>query len=107
MRRNWAVQEFVETFQNARQSVLDLARKEAAHLKEELTIRGPSPKKRKVDHTDTIKGATSAQASPRRTRTRSQRLNDDAPKPTPVTEEPIEVIEDSQDEVEEEEYVPG
>lgn len=109
LRRNWAVQEFVETFQNARQSVLDLARKEAAHLKGGRENRGrePSPKKRKVDHMDTTEGAPAVQASPRRTRTRSQRLNDDAPKPTPAFGENIQVIEDSQDEAEGEEYVPG
>ncbi|KAJ5227379.1 E3 ubiquitin-protein ligase rad18 [Penicillium citrinum] len=109
LRRNWAVQEFVETFQNARQSVLDLARKEAAHLKGGRENRGrePSPKKRKVDHMDTTEGAPAVQASPRRTRTRSQRLNDDAPKPTPAFGENIQVIEDSQDEAEGEEYVPA
>jgi E3 ubiquitin-protein ligase RAD18 len=107
LRRNWAVQEFVETFQNARQSVLDLARKEAARLKDgDSVIREPSPKKRKVDRVDVREEATVVQASPRRARTRSQRTKTDAPNSEPVEQETIEVIEDSQDEGEEE-YVPG
>ncbi|KAJ5754440.1 Zinc finger RING-type [Penicillium manginii] len=106
LRRNWAVQEFVETFQNARQSVLDLARKEAARLKDgDSVIREPSPKKRKVDRVDVREEATVVQASPRRARTRSQRTKTDAPNSEPVEQETIEVIEDSQDEGEEE-YVP-
>ncbi|KAJ5980846.1 hypothetical protein N7481_008144 [Penicillium waksmanii] len=110
LRRNWAVQEFVETFQNARQSVLDLARKETARLKEgDSTIREPSPKKRKVDRVgvdvDVREQVTVVQASPRRARTRSQRTENDAPNPEPVVRETVEVIDDSQDEGEEE-YVP-
>lgn len=107
LRRNWAVQEFVETFQNARQSVLDLARKEAARLKDgDSAIREPSPKKRKVDRVGVREEVTVVQASPRRTRTRSQRTKNDAPNQEPVVQKTIELIEDSQDEGEEE-YVPG
>lgn len=106
LRRNWAVQEFVETFQNARKSVLDLARKESARLKDgDRAVREPSPKKRKVDRVDVRDEVTVVQASPQRARTRSQRTKNDTPNPGPTRGETVEVIEDSQDE--EEENVPG
>lgn len=110
MRRNWAVQEFVETFQNARHSVLDLAKKEAARLKEgDRATQEPLPKKRKVDRIDVDKEekeVTLVQASPQRARTRSQRTRNDMPPSEPAPEEAAEVIEDSQDDGEEE-YIPG
>lgn len=103
LRRNWAVQEFVETFQNARASVLELARKEAARL-----LRGDSQgaesssKKRKVAHEEQSDNPQLSNPSPQRVRTRSQRVKPAAPG---LPEEP-EVIEDSQDEGDED-FTPG
>ncbi|KAJ5098092.1 hypothetical protein N7532_005093 [Penicillium argentinense] len=103
LRRNWAVQEFLETFQNARPSVLDLARKEATRLKEGDNHE-PSPKKRKVEKMSSTEQVAVVQASPQHVRTRSQRVAGNASKPQPKEEEAVEVIDDSQDE--EEEYIP-
>ncbi|KAJ5166031.1 hypothetical protein N7492_006327 [Penicillium capsulatum] len=95
LRRNWAVQEFVETFQNARTSVLELARKEAARrVRAESQPEEPSSKKRKVAHDEPPQPPHLSDSSPQRIRTRSQRVQEDAPG---LREEP-EVIEDSQDE---------
>lgn len=101
LRGNWVVQELVEHFKNARESVLTLARKEAARLARGYDETSqPSPKKRKVSQVDEQDGTTTDTSSSRmRTRSRSQRVNIDSN--TAVTEP--EVIEDSQDE----EYVPG
>lgn len=103
LRGNWVVQELVEQFKNARESVLTLARKEAARLARGYDeISQPSLKKRKLSQVDEQDGAVAEEdaASPRmRTRSRSQRATVDSK--TSVTEP--ELIEDSQDE----EYVPG
>ena len=93
LRRNWAVQEFVESFQNARASVLELARKEAARLTQG-SEENPSSKKRKFSHGEQSTPAPLSQPSPHRVRTRSQGIKVDAPE---SVKEP-EVIEDSQDE---------
>lgn len=109
LRRNWQVEEFVENFKKARPNMLELARKEAARIKNGTDrVPEPSVKKRKVDHSDQ---ATEAQPapSPRRVRTRSRtaQVETDTPPEPEIIEESdgIEVIQDSQDE--EEEYVPG
>lgn len=103
LRRNWAVQEFVETFQRARASVLELARKEATRpASGDSPRKEPSSKKRKVAHENQSDNTQSSDPSPRRVRTRSRGVKLEAPGPS---EEP-EVIEDSQDEGDEE-YTPG
>ncbi|KAJ5585025.1 uncharacterized protein N7459_004825 [Penicillium hispanicum] len=99
LRRNWAVQEFVETFMNARKSVLDLARKEAERLaRGEDSEAESSPKKRKLGRLEQSEDLQAHDASSQRVR-RSQRVKVDAPD----LQDTPEVIEDSQDE----EYYPG
>ncbi|PYH96423.1 DNA repair protein [Aspergillus ellipticus CBS 707.79] len=93
LRRNWAVQELVEAFQNARSSVLDLARKAASKDNEEGVVE-PATKKRKVEALD---GADGAASEGMRTRSRARGVNHSQTEPVAV-----EVIEDTADE----EYVP-
>ncbi|OGM40289.1 postreplication repair E3 ubiquitin-protein ligase rad18 [Aspergillus bombycis] len=94
LRRNWAVQELVEAFQNARPSVLDLARRAAAENGEEAEgTAQPASKKRKVDERD---GSSTEVSEGRQTRSRAKGVERQI---EPAT---MEVVEDSQDE----EYVP-
>ncbi|PLB51211.1 putative Postreplication repair E3 ubiquitin-protein ligase rad18 [Aspergillus steynii IBT 23096] len=95
LRRNWAVQELVEAFQNARPSVLQLARRAAdrAGDAEEEGEERPAPKKRKVAEQA---GPEAIPVERRQTQSRSKGV-DHASEPVAA-----EVIEDSQDE----EYVP-
>ncbi|EAW14522.1 E3 ubiquitin-protein ligase RAD18 [Aspergillus clavatus NRRL 1] len=94
LRRNWAVQELVEAFQNARPSVLELARKAAnSRLDEEECTELPAAKKRKVDQEA---GSGLGASEGVRTRSQSRRGNSQA---EPVL---LDVIEDDQDE----EYIP-
>ncbi|KAJ5239239.1 postreplication repair E3 ubiquitin-protein ligase rad18 [Penicillium chermesinum] len=104
LRRNWTVEELLENFKKARPSVLGLARKEAARIKNGGDDSSePSPKKRKVNHLD--EPEPPAALSPRRVRTRSRGAKVQAD-PTHGQEEieesdvaiEPEVIEDSQDE---------
>ncbi|PWY87527.1 postreplication repair E3 ubiquitin-protein ligase rad18 [Aspergillus heteromorphus CBS 117.55] len=97
LRRNWAVQELVEAFQNARASVLDLARKAAAAAKESESEEGvtePVTKKRKVQ----AEGADNGGAAPEGVRTRSRARGANPH----VDRVAVEVIDDTTDE----EYVP-
>ena len=96
LRRNWAVQELVEAFQNARPSVLDLARRAAAENREEAKVgtAQPASKKRKVDERD---GSNTEVTDQRQTRSRTKGVE------RQTEPAPMEVVEDSQDE----EYVPG
>lgn len=99
LRGNWLVQELVEQFMNARESVLTLARREAARIAHgDDEARERSPKKRKVGQVEQDEVAAAEGSGSQRIRTRSQRVKLDEAQ----TLEP-EVIEDSQDE----EYVPG
>lgn len=83
---------------NARESVLTLARKEAARIARGNDATGePWPKKRKASHVDQDEAAVDGSGS-QLMRTRSQRVNTNK---TPSLEP--EIIEDSQDE----EYVSG
>ncbi|KAE8355251.1 hypothetical protein BDV28DRAFT_53734 [Aspergillus coremiiformis] len=95
LRRNWAVQELVEAFQNARPSVLQLARRPATEDWEETEAgtEKHASKKRKLDEQD-----CSNTKVPERRQTRS-RTNCAERQTEPAT---MEVVEDSQDE----EYVP-
>ncbi|OJJ51251.1 hypothetical protein ASPZODRAFT_87395 [Penicilliopsis zonata CBS 506.65] len=88
LRRNWAVQEFVEAFTNARPGVLDLAKKAA---RGDVGLEQPASKKRKVEHGED-RESDSVGADGVRTRSRSRRLD-----PQPETGI-VEAVEDSQDE---------
>ncbi|GIJ89347.1 e3 ubiquitin-protein ligase rad18 [Aspergillus pseudoviridinutans] len=90
LRRNWAVQELVEAFQNARPSMLELAREAAnSRLDGEYTTGQPATKKRKVDQED---GPDASGPEGVRTRSQSRRGNSQA---EPVV---VDAIEDDQDE---------
>lgn len=102
LRRNWIVQELVEQFQNAREPMLSLARKEAARLTNGGDdIQQPSPKKRRVGFLDQDEEAEAADPGSQRMRTRSRGVKVEV---AMQAEEP-EVIEDSQDD--DEDFVPG
>ncbi|KAF9892460.1 E3 ubiquitin-protein ligase rad18 [Aspergillus nanangensis] len=92
LRRNWAVQELVDAFQNARPSVLDLARKTVA-MEEDADdeIERPIAKKRKVDGGE----AMAPETVPEGRQTRSRRRGIES---TPSSSTVVEVIDDSQDE---------
>ncbi|KAF7596731.1 E3 ubiquitin-protein ligase rad18 [Aspergillus hancockii] len=96
LRRNWAVQELVEAFQNARPRALELARRAADDDREETEQRTGRPvsKKRKVEERG---GSNTETSEGRQTRSRTK---GGEPQTETAT---MEVIEDSQDE----EYVPG
>lgn len=98
LRGNWLVQELVEQFMNARESVLALARKEAARIARGNDVTGESPpKKRKISQVEQDEAVMDGSGS-QHMRTRSQHVRrDEAPSLEP------DIIEDSQDE----EYVPG
>jgi E3 ubiquitin-protein ligase RAD18 len=92
----------VEQFQNARESALSLARKEAARLANGGDyIQQPSPKKRKVGHVKQEVEPGAADAGSQRMRTRSRGVRVEAP----GQEAEPEVIEDSQED--DEDFVPG
>lgn len=99
LRRNWAVQELVEAFANARPGVLDLAKKARDGVGrsgdgEETRERGP--KKRKVEQSPVEGEDVGAKGI--LTRSQSRRV-DSQPQPPPT----VDLVEDSQDE----DYVPG
>ncbi|OOF98361.1 hypothetical protein ASPCADRAFT_164853 [Aspergillus carbonarius ITEM 5010] len=95
LRRNWAVQELVEAFQNARPSVLGLAKKAAVQKNEAVNgdLEEPASKKRKIEASEGL-AATPSEGVRTRSQTRGVGSQED-----PVA---IEVIEDSNDE----EYIP-
>jgi len=102
LRRNWIVQELVEQFQNARGSMLSLARKEAArHTNGGDDIQQPSSKKRRVDYVEQNEEPVAADPGSQRMRTRSHGVSGEMP----VQDQEPEVIQDSQDE--NEDYAPG
>ncbi|KAL5336405.1 hypothetical protein BJX70DRAFT_284134 [Aspergillus crustosus] len=99
LRRNWAVQEIVEGFKNARSSVLELA-KEAARGTEALVQDGqevggeqPASKKRKIEQEDE---ADKPAEEGVRTRSQSRGI------PRPAQAAPTEILDDIQDD----EYIP-
>lgn len=98
LRRNWAVQELVESFNNARPSVLDLARKarDNANRDHEEGIEEHMSKKRKVEQPQ-IEGEEVSVPERVRTRSGGRRVED-----RPETET-VDLVEDSQDE----DYIPG
>lgn len=97
LRRNWAVQEFVEAFTNARPSVLDLATKARDGVQDSGEgSEKPVSKKRKIPmEGEDVSDAAGAEGV--LTRSQSRRV-DHEPQPTTV-----DLVEDSQDE----DYVPG
>ena len=102
LRRNWAVQELVEAFNNARPGVLDLARKarDGGDRGRDEEIEQNASKKRKVEQLqvgeeEVALGLTGAEGI--KTRSQSRRVDDQ-----PQTET-VDLVEDSQDE----DYVPG
>lgn len=105
LRRNWAVQELLEAFQNARPSVLELARKARdGELDRRDVSDETASKKRKIEQS-LVEGEGMSDVGAEGIVTRSQsRQVDHQPQPATV-EEPatVDLVEDNQDE----EYVPG
>lgn len=107
LRRNWHVQEILEAFKTARESTLELAKKEAARIAVgNIEDPEPVPKKRKVSQVDYAEVTETVRRSPQRVRTRSR--SQMLPAQTDIQERSHisgvpEVIEDSQDE----DFVPG
>lgn len=108
LRRNWAVQELVDAFRNARGSVLELARSAAAAAARERgrgegeDVEQPAAKKRRLDRSEQSgeeREVVMEKQEGRRTRSQSRRSGEGKAQ---VVAEP-EVIEDSADE----DYVPG
>ncbi|KAL4883433.1 hypothetical protein BJY04DRAFT_226493 [Aspergillus karnatakaensis] len=101
LRRNWAVQELVEGFMNARPSVLELARR--ATEKNEVAMEGggegdaeqPVMKKRKIEAEDVV-----VEKPEEGVRTRSQSRG--VTRQAQVQADPIEIVDDIQDQ----EYIP-
>jgi E3 ubiquitin-protein ligase RAD18 len=102
LRRNWAVQEILESFQNARSNILSLARQPQPSnstdriQEEDGELSHPATKKRRLNQSDDA-AAVPAQPEMRRTRSHGRQIERQI---SPV--EP-EIIEDSKDE----DYVPG
>lgn len=96
------MQELVEQFQNAREPMLSLAKKEAARIANGGDdIEQPSAKKRKVGHVEQEDEPEAAESGSQRMRTRSRGVRVEMP--TQVEE--AQIIEDSQDD--DEDFVPG
>lgn len=102
LRRNWAVQEILESFQNARSNILDLARlpqtaNSTGEIQEEDgALSHPATKKRRLNQPNDAP-AVPAQPEMRRTRSQGRQIERQV---TPVE---TEIIEDSKDE----DYIPG
>ncbi|KAL3444942.1 hypothetical protein BJX65DRAFT_164191 [Aspergillus insuetus] len=99
LRRNWAVQELVEAFTNARPSVLDLAKGATKSGSVAAGIEGadteePVTKKRKLE--DEANGTETKSDEGVRTRSQSRGIS------RPVQSAAIEIIDD----IEDEEYIP-
>lgn len=97
LRRNWAVQEIVDSFRNARPGMLSLAKHpvDGRKVKGDDNPDGPTPKKRRLNLGET--GEESSPVESRTTRLQSRSLRRRA------QVAPAEVIEDSGDE----DFVPG
>lgn len=105
LRRNWIVQELLEAFQNARPSVLDLARKARdGALERHETFNEPSSKKRKIEPSQT-EGEDVSEFDVEGTVTRSQsrQVNNQSQPTTAEQPATVDLVEDSQDE----DFVPG
>ncbi|KAL2851620.1 postreplication repair E3 ubiquitin-protein ligase rad18 [Aspergillus pseudoustus] len=98
LRRNWAVQELVEAFTNARPSVLELASGATnsagdAEVMGEVNTEQPASKKRRLE--DGVNGAETRTEEGVRTRSQSRGIT------LPVQPAAIEIIDD----IEDEEYI--
>lgn len=101
LRRNWAVQEILESFQNARSNILALARKPQSLDSTDETREGDDglshpAKKRRLNQSDNA-AAVPAQPEMRRTRSHGRQAERQVSPGEP------EIIEDSKDE----DYIPG
>ncbi|KAL2864483.1 E3 ubiquitin-protein ligase RAD18 [Aspergillus lucknowensis] len=98
LRRNWAVQELVEAFKNARPSVLELARRATKSggttVDEDGDAERPLAKKRKLE--EEVNGSESGGGEGVRTRSQSRGAM------RQVLPTPIEIVDDVQDD----EYIP-
>ncbi|ODH40325.1 DNA repair protein rad18 [Paracoccidioides brasiliensis] len=102
LRRNWAMQEMVDSFKLARPSVLEFARSATVRRdqggEEEDGVEMPMAKRRKIETATTTtslgleKGKAAMGADGRRTRSQSKRTEDRA------QQVQVEVIEDTEDE---------
>lgn len=99
LRRNWIVQELLEAFQNARPSILDLARKARDGVLDRVEVSDePSSKKRKIEQSQ-VEGEGVSEVGAEGIVARSQsRQVDNHPQPAMV-----DLVEDSQDE----DFAPG
>jgi E3 ubiquitin-protein ligase RAD18 len=70
LRRNWTVQELVDSFQKVRKDLLNLARASAVRDAEDIDTLQPLAKKRRLDNTTDEHG--SSQPEMRRTRSRAK-----------------------------------
>lgn len=100
LRRNWVVQELLEAFQNARPSVLELARKarDGALDRREVSDE-PLFKKRKIGSSQ-IEGEDALEFGAEGIVTRSQSRQVDNPSQPTTAKHPatVDLVEDSQDE---------
>ncbi|KAJ5760551.1 DNA repair protein (RadR) [Penicillium odoratum] len=102
LRRNWAVQELLDTFKTARPAVMEIAQKfKALKEQEGNNIPEPQHKKRKTSRMEQS-DVPLVEASPPRLRTRS-RSSKAGPRVPEEPEDIPDIIEDSQGE---EEYIP-
>ena len=97
MRRNWAVQEILDSFRNARPSMLLLAKRPVGteSVREDDSPDEPTTKKRRLNRVETSEETSPVEG--RKTRLQSGSLR------RRVQMAPAEVIEDSGDE----DFVPG
>lgn len=94
LRRNWAVQEIVESFQNARPSVLALAQT-APVTEEDNEISHPAAKRRRLNEPE--EPVSASQPEMRRTRSQGKQVERQVSQAVP------DVVDDGKDE----DYVPG
>lgn len=93
LRQNWVVQELVDSFQNVRRDLLNLARASVVSSTEDIDASQPLAKRRRLDNTP----GEQVSSHPEMRRTRSQA------RAVEVEPTPIPVDEDSQDA----DFVPG
>lgn len=85
LRRNWAVQELVDSFQKVRRDLLDLARASTVPDAEDVDTSQPLAKKRRLDNTTDEHGSSHSEMRTTRSRTKAVEVE---PGPIPVDEDP-------------------
>lgn len=85
LRRNWAVQELVDSFQKVRRDLLDLARASAVPDAEDVDTSQPLAKKRRLDNTTDEHGLSHPEIRTTRSRAKAVEVE---PRPIPVDEDP-------------------